>query len=229
MRGPSHVCSATPNQDSWLLFESSRAIGVAVSDGVGSKRFADLGSAAASRAVRLAVREASSEVQSSKLERLPERIHAYWLSRIRPFEVRDCAATCLYACVSSDGNLHVGLIGDGSIGVLKNDGEVEVLEADKESSFSNMTISLGVDKAFNSWRTAEFAESECQAVLLCTDGVCDDLEDFQGFVRDFVFSHSSKSVGAASRSARRMLEEWPVPGHSDDKTIACLYRVLDNG
>jgi len=23
---------------------------------------------------------------------------------------------------------------------------------------------------------------------------------------------------------RKMLNEWPVPGHSDDKTIACLFK-----
>ena len=34
-----------------------------------------------------------------------------------------------------------------------------------------------------------------------------------------------KRIVSASRHVRAMLESWPTPKHSDDKTLACLCRT----
>ena len=76
------------------------------------------------------------------------------------------------------------------------------------------------------WRTVTVPESHYCAFVLCTDGIADDLEP--GAVKEFawgVFSHYRKySRQHRGREMRRWLRAWPVPGHSDDKTIACIYR-----
>ena len=41
----------------------------------------------------------------------------------------------------------------------------------------------------------------------------------------FVKAYRGLAQVTASRLAREMLENWPVPKHSDDKTIACLFRA----
>lgn len=69
-----------------------------------------------------------------------------------------------------------------------------------------------------------FPEDECVAILLCTDGVSDDLDNVDGFVSKFIEAHCSIAELSANRRIREMLEKWPTPNHTDDKTIACLYR-----
>jgi serine/threonine protein phosphatase PrpC len=67
-------------------------------------------------------------------------------------------------------------------------------------------------------------EEDCAAVLLCTDGVADDLDNVDGFVKGFIEAHRPLAAVSANRHVREMLENWPTPKHSDDKTIACLCR-----
>ena len=66
--------------------------------------------------------------------------------------------------------------------------------------------------------------AECTAVLLCTDGVSDDLDNPDGFVTGLVEACRPLAAASASRHMRQMLGNWPTPKHTDDKTIACLYR-----
>ena len=66
-------------------------------------------------------------------------------------------------------------------------------------------------------------ESRCKAVLLCTDGVADDLIDLEGFTRDSVDAFCKLPVITASSEVANMLIDWPTPKHSDDKTLACLF------
>jgi hypothetical protein len=54
--------------------------------------------------------------------------------------------------------------------------------------------------------------------------VSDDLEDIDGFVKGFLEAHRGLAAESANRDVREMLENWPTPKHSDDKTIACLFR-----
>jgi len=226
VRGPSHVISAQPNQDSWLGFETVSGLGVVVSDGLGSKPFADIGSEAACLAVKRAVQDVSVLRAAGQSPQFQQRVHEKWIELVRPFNPQECSATCLYAFVTSEGVINVGSLGDGCIGVLKESEEVVVLAVDKSDSFANVTQCLGTNPAVDAWRTLKFHESECRAVILCTDGVSADLNDIAGFVRNFVLSLSPLASHSASRHIAEVLEQWPVMGHSDDKTIACLHRTL---
>jgi len=52
VRGPGHVATCEPNQDAWTSFHRVWGDGIVVSDGVGSKPFANVGSDAACFAVK---------------------------------------------------------------------------------------------------------------------------------------------------------------------------------
>jgi len=54
--------------------------------------------------------------------------------------------------------------------------------------------------------------------------VSDDLTDMTGFAKEFCEAHRCLSSVSAARWTREALEKWPTPKHSDDKTIACLFR-----
>ena len=225
--GPAHATSSRPNQDAWFSFHRSWGDGIVVSDGLGSKVLSDLGSDAACRAVARASREFAVSGKPRDSRKLPEAIGAAWLEEIVPLDPRDTSATCLYALRLGDGKLRLGILGDGCVAAVKRNGSVVVLREDKGSSFSNTTTALGPTTKSDEWQVLDVDEAECRAVILCSDGVADDLEDVEGFMADFVEVHCRLARVTASRRLRAMLATWPVPKHSDDKTLGCLYRSED--
>lgn len=221
--GPGHVASSKPNQDAWLAFHHIWGDGIAVSDGLGSKPFADFGSHAACLAVARAVQACQNNVEING-DLLSNLIKNYWLSLIAPLDSRDCAATCLFAFRLTDGMVRLGMLGDGLVTAVKTDGSVISLSDDKTGSFSNITAALSPNITEKDWRWLSIPEDNCEAIVLCTDGVADDLNDADGFVKEFVSGHCMLASMSAARQACEMLRNWPTPKHSDDKTIVCLIR-----
>ena len=174
VRGPGHVRTSMPDQDAFTVFYRIWGSGAVVSDGVGSCPKSQYGSAAACRAV---VHAAKSWVKKERgMDAFLSSIHSKWLSGIQPFVPRECAATCLFAiCPRQANRLQLGMIGDGLIAVLKKDGSYHELCEDKGDCFSNQTDSLSAHTQAGQWQTACLNQDECRAVLLCTDGVADDL------------------------------------------------------
>lgn len=228
VRGPAHIATSTPNQDAWIAFHHFDADGVVVSDGVGSKPLSNFGSMAACLAVKLV-----AQAHRFRLDILPypinpdllfEQIKNNWLSVLSPLNSRECSATCLFAFRTGDGFIQVGMLGDGLASIVKFDGTVVSLLDDKANGFSNTTSALSSNVLPKDWRYLSLPEHECVAVLLCTDGVADDLDNIEGFIADFVESYCPLATVSANRRVRDMLEKWPTPKHSDDKTIVCLFR-----
>lgn len=220
--GPGHLAAGKPNQDAWAAFHHIWCDGIVVSDGVGSKPFADFGSHAACLAVANAIRACHGKTKIGRVF-LAERIKKNWESIIAPLEPRDCAATCLFAFRMDDGVVRMGMLGDGLVAVLKADGSVVSLSDDKTESFSNITAALSPNVTDKDWRWLSIPEDDCKSIVLCTDGVADDLKDTDGFVREFVSAHCELSSVSAARRVHKLLENWATPKHSDDKTIACLF------
>ena len=229
--GPGHVATGKPNQDAWSSFHHIWGDGIVVSDGVGSKALSDYGSDAACRAVEQAVHRFSVEARDAKpaaggqYSALLADIVEGWLDSIASLDPTDSSATCLFAFRLSDGLVRMGMLGDGCAAAVNRDGSVVSLSDDKTAGFSNLTSALSPSTSEANWRILDVPETECEAVVLCTDGVFDDLEDVEGFMTGFVRAYRGLAQVTASRQVHEMLENWPVPKHSDDKTIACLFRA----
>lgn len=221
--GPGHVAAGFPNQDAWAAFHHEWGDGIVVSDGLGSKPLSDFGSRAACLAVARAIHSCRRMPEIDRTV-LADRIISKWVSLIAPLSPRDCAATCLFGFRMNDRGVIIGTLGDGLAAVLKTDGSVMSLSDDKSEGFSNITAALSPDTGATEWRWLSMREEECRAVLLCSDGVADDLTDLNGFVAEFYAAHRGISSVSASRRSREMLANWPTPKHNDDKTIACLFR-----
>lgn len=221
--GPGHVAIGIPNQDAWASFHRSWGDLIVVSDGLGSKPFSDFGSRAACLAVARAVHHLQGE-QDLDCSALPERIKHTWISLLEPLTPRESAATCLLAFRLNDGKVRMGMLGDGLIAAVRINQTVAILTDDKSEGFSNLTNALSADVSGEDWRWLSMAEEECQSIVLCTDGVSDDLCDAAGFVKELYQAHRCLSSTSASRRVREVLEKWPTPKHIDDKTIACLFR-----
>lgn len=224
MRGQSHVSASLPNQDSWSSFHLPWADGIVVSDGLGSKKNSGFGSLSACRAVEDIIRACGQSVQSENTINLLPLVHSQWLRRLGPLDPRDAGATCLFALRVGDGQLRLGILGDGCIVAVKLDGEVHALTPDKGEMFSNMTAALSSETQASDWTIADLHESECSAVFLCTDGVSDDIDDIHGFMTEMNNAFGELANITASRNARDTLMAWPVPKHNDDLTIAGLVR-----
>ena len=229
--GPGHIVTGKPNQDSWRAFHHVWGDGIAVSDGLGSKSLSGFGSDAACRSVEQSARRFSYQkifaMESTAREKetaLSDCILNSWLNMISPLSPKDCAATCLFAFRLGDGILRMGMLGDGCTAAVMTDGSVISLTDDKSEGFSNLTSALSSNTEQKHWTIRDISEQDCTAVVLCTDGVSDDLDNVDGFIAGFAKSNYGLASITASRHTREMLEDWPVPKHSDDKTIACLYR-----
>lgn len=222
--GPAHIATGKCNQDAWASFHHMWGDGIAVSDGVGSKALSDFGSRASCRAVETAVRRLTVARAAGLEPSLLDDIRDEWLRGIAPIDPREASATCLFAFRLGDGIVRIGLLGDGCAAAVDRHGTVKSLSEDKTGGFSNMTKALSPATTKDQWTLLDVPESECEAVVLCTDGVSDDLEDLAGFVAGFVNANRGIARLIASARTRHMLDMWPVPSHSDDKTLACLRR-----
>jgi len=222
--GPGHIAAGKPNQDAWASLHHVWGDGIVVSDGLGSKPFSDFGSRTACLAVASAVRACSG---SHNMDRtiLPDRIKNKWISLLTPLHLHDCAATCLFAFRIRHASVLIGMLGDGLAAAVRADGSVVLLTDEKEEGFSNITAALSPEVTEKDWRWLSLPEEDCLSIVLCTDGVADDLIDANGFVKEFCDVHRGLASVSAARRAREALENWPTPKHSDDKTIACLFRV----
>lgn len=223
VRGPGHAAAGVPNQDAWSWTRRSWGDVVVVSDGVGSRPNAGYGARAACRAVSRAVHRGHGA------RRAPlDEIKSCWLELVAPFEPRDCAATCLYVFRPTSGPITVGILGDGLVAVTKTDGGVEYAEHSKAGSFVNITAALSASTTEGEWRVVEFAQDQVESVTLCTDGVADDLqvEMRSEFFRSWAEHTSELADVTAGRHLRESLQQWPVPRHTDDKTMACLHRAV---
>ncbi len=227
VRGPGHARACMPNQDSFKIVQNIYGNTVVVSDGVGSRSTSHYGSYAACRAVANAARNWMQ--MNGSTDELIEQIHANWISGIKPFNPENCSATCLFAICPMEGPIVLGMLGDGLIGVLKKDGSYLELNEDKTNSFSNQTIALSEKNTIRQWKTALIGQEECVAILLCTDGISDDLipEKRNGFIEHIYHQVQKISLITAARNLRKMMEKWPVPKHSDDKTLVFLYKCRE--
>lgn len=222
VRGPGHVRSGTPNQDSFLTLRRRWGDVVVVSDGVGSHKTSEYGS----RAACLSVYYAAQEWKDTNTDTLISSIQSNWLSFIRPFDPQKSAATCLFA-IRRNTDIILGMLGDGLISVLRRDGSYFEIIENKDVCFSNQTSALSEKTQIDSWHLIKIDPNVCNAILLCTDGVADDLLPNKriDFIRHIYEQSKKYSICKIYRELKSMLENWPVPKHSDDKTIACLFRL----
>lgn len=223
--GPLHIKNGIPNQDSWMARQYKWGNVVVVSDGLGSKPHSDHGSKAAC----LSVFEAAKTYQKNRQANIADilkLIHANWLIKVAPLSPSDCSATCLFA-IKIEGIITLGRLGDGMIAVYGDSKkDCLILSDNKQNSFSNYTYSLHHEFKPDQWETTTIEVSICKAVVLCTDGISDDLlpEKQMIFVQELYSSYTDIAPAERNKDIRRWLNDWPVPGHSDDKTIACLFK-----
>jgi len=222
--GPLHVKVGMPNQDSWMARRYKWGNVVVVSDGLGSKAHSDHGSKAACLAVLEAAKSFRNNPDAHIVDIL-RLIHANWLVRIAPYSSSDCSATCLFV-IRIEGKITLGRLGDGMIAALGETGADYFILNNKKDSFLNCTDSLQQEFKPDQWETVTIESAAYNAVVLCTDGISDDLLPGKQiiFAQELYSTYVDLESEERKKDLKRWLNGWPVPGHSDDKTIACLFK-----
>lgn len=225
VRGPLHIRENLPNQDAFVTRQYSWGHVIAVSDGLGSRQHSDVGARAACNAV-LAVARTMARTRRIRIHDALRLLHANWLFALEGYSPYDCAATCLFAIQRPDFIL-LGQLGDGA--VICNGTEVIndiCLIADRELAFSNQTESLTERFDLKPWKVQTIPTEDYDSVFLCTDGISDDLlpSQYHAFSRNLLQTYQAVSPQRRTADISRWLTQWPVPGHSDDKTFACLLK-----
>lgn len=216
--GPSHVAVGDGCQDAHGG-EGLRYGGwAAAADGVGSCPSSAAGSAAAVRACRFAWLHwrRARKADGRAFVRLVE---ALWHTELDDTPPGDACTTVIFAGVAPDGRALVAQLGDGLL-FLRRDGQVKRFTPPRDG-FGNETEALGASR--RTWNVDVFqVTSPDIGFLLATDGVSDDLS--QGNDTELFDWSEGAFVKATDGQARlkAALEAWPVPNHSDDKTMVLL-------
>ena len=213
--GPGHISQGLPNQDSVITRAWKGQWMVAVCDGMGSRKHAQFGSRTAVLAALKAVKTLNFE---SDDRTIVTELYRFWLEGLSRSGVTpaDAVTTCVLIWGRSSGEFRYAHIGDGAIF-----SGVNVLSQDLNTgSFSNQTTGLGASKKLSDWRFGRNHMRWCgSALAVATDGVTEDLTAPDLFC-DFISGKLKKmSVRQGRNWLGKQLENWPTPGHSDDKSI----------
>lgn len=195
----------------------------AVADGLGSRPQSDLGARRACQVSRRVLRELAHG--TSPWAAL-HRIHGLWLDAIRPVLPKDAATTLLITRVERNGRVFAAQLGDGML-AIRSRGNIHCITPERDG-FGNQTWAL--DSVFREARW-HIAESELiqpgDGVVMMTDGVGDDIRE--GALSEFMDALFENALKRKRRRGRRWLEnelrDWATPMHSDDKTLASIFRV----
>lgn len=218
--GPAHLRDGAENQDAW----GHRRVGpwrvVVVADGLGSRPQSARGAQATCKAVPKALSIwRGYQPNPTMLARL---IHLLWSAEVAPVTPSDAATTCLFAALAADGSGWVGQLGDGLV-LTESDSTTQVLCERSDDGFTNTTNGLGISKRVDEWTIRRLAPG-ARRLMLCTDGVADDLlPDRRQALLDWLDSEvGSRPPNQRWRQVQALLRDWPTPGHTDDKTLAVM-------
>jgi serine/threonine protein phosphatase PrpC len=214
--GPLHVKENIPNQDSYIVRKYSWGIVGVVCDGLGSKKYSHIGSKALVKAVTKTAHLFNFEKDLILFEPL---LKSLWDIYIFPYSHNDTATTLLFTIIK-DNKVYTGRVGDGAI-VLLGDKDV-VVDEDKDM-FTNFTTPFGRDLKIE-WEV--YNEEDIDSIVLCSDGISEDIKNdsLLPFFNNYVETYKNKLPNKRNYEIKQWLKQWPVKGHTDDKTIVTLFK-----
>ncbi|MDH0122087.1 PP2C family serine/threonine-protein phosphatase [Stutzerimonas stutzeri] len=220
IRGPSHQLDDAPNQDALCVSGSRGGWCVAVADGLGSRPLSHIGSQKAVQLFRQLARQRQDMPHGEVILALRDAWLAHFGDCYRAHET-----TCLWARVDASGRGAAGQVGDGLL-LVKNQGVFQVL-TDQRQGFGNQTTTLAQADTQGCCSTELELSKPGDGVLLMTDGISDDLipEQLEPFF-DAIYQRQLRYNKRRMRQwLTRELHNWSTPRHSDDKSIAGIFRT----
>lgn len=215
--GQSHIMNGTCNQDYFKILKTKYGIAMSVCDGVGSNKYSQFGSKAASKAVNKVFKRYHRGKVTK--ESVGEQIEHYYKKYVRRKYRHEASTTCLFAYVFSNNEIIIGQAGDGVI-LIKLDERFVVFQ-NKTDDFMNEVSALSCNREYHHWKIKNLkfnpTVNHKLELLLSTDGISEDIIPEK---REQFFDHFINLSSSGSESKlKETLENWSVPGSIDDKTV----------
>lgn len=219
--GPSHIKNEIPNQDSFKIKKFNWGIVGVVCDGLGSKKHSHVGS----KALTNAIVKASQifDFKKSQVELFEPLVKSLWNINIYPHPENECLTTLLFVIIKHY-KVYVGRVGDGALGILGNKNK---LIEEKKDTFTNYTTPFGREERIY-WHI--FGEKNIDSIVLCSDGISEDIRKDKNldFYKEYINTYKNMNSTKRTKEIKKWLKNWPVKGHSDDKTILALVKMDKN-
>lgn len=230
-QGKDHIASGTPCQDGVASLSQNGVHAIALSDGGGSRRYSEIGSAVATRvacelmtrkfeeyytrmeAIAASPARAEELLQALRLEILDAVLAALRAEVTAERTLRDFGCTLQFAAVC-DGRYFVGHIGDGVIAALYQRGisrRVEVLSHPENGGAPNITFFVTDHDACEHLRLSHGECRQLEGILMMSDGP-----------EEMLYS----PVGGLHANTRKLFDNFNGVGQA--KYTAALTRFLAN-
>jgi serine/threonine protein phosphatase PrpC len=215
--GPLHIKENIPNQDSFIIKKYRWGIVAVVCDGLGSKKYSHIGSKALVDAITKAAQLFDFEKDINLFEPL---VRSLWYINIYPYIHHETSTTLLFSIVKNN-KVYIGRVGDGAIVVF---GKESILLEEDKNMFTNYTTPFGRNKKIQ-WYI--FNDSEIDSIVMCSDGISEDLKKDKSldFFKGYIDNYKDMQPNKRAYEIKQWLKNWPVKGHSDDKTIVTIVKV----
>ena len=213
------------NQDSFICKSVVNGYILALSDGMGSKRFSQFGSKAICNVLKQEFENES--VPLKQLEWIPflKKCHKKWIETIEEYDVAQCYATMLVLLIQ--GNcLKAARLGDGFLSVLV-DGTDYILMDHKDDYFANETDCLMAEFDEEHLEVLELTFDNFSGAVACSDGIEIGVmrkEEIMSFTKDFLYEYAKLSADECRKDIEGWVSSWPG---IDDKTIAYMIEEVE--
>ncbi len=219
--GKAHIRLKKPNQDSYLVCNSVEYTLVVVCDGLGSKKYSQIGSRKLCYVIKEQIKKCFKKKNLETDELIP-MLQKKWRKSIWPIKPIKADTTCIFAVINEK-NIIMCQIGDGLCALKKGD-ELFVLSP-KNDDFSNETMtfnkSTSIDWNINIVKKEEGMEYK---LILCTDGISEDLKTdiLSGFIDEISSSIPIESNSNNNSFLVEIMNNWPNKYSNDDKTMVVV-------
>lgn len=240
--GASHVRSGKPCQDEVGVWAVSDTVAIAVADGHGSSKHAEVGARLAVQAALEALARFAESVdeRSSNLEGIqsyashPLRVQLVreWTARVRnragteDVALLDYGTTILFA-LATPRFLLLGQLGDGDMLLVEEDGGVRSPLPPDPRAFADETPSLCLPEAWQSLRVLALPAPPGECLLLVsTDGYSKSYSTdaiFRQIGPDYLELIRSDGLHGLQPHLHGFLEQVTTQGSGDDIALALLY------
>lgn len=217
--GVSHRVKGVPNQDAADYVSINGDFVLAVSDGVGSCKKAELGSAAAVEAIKRVFLSLQGKPFPSVLTKITRRIVDEWVSLLAGANPDDCCATLKAAMKLGDKLLLIS-VGDGLLAVSSSG--MKCCAPSENTLFTNQTQCLNSSIKEDDFWTSVFKLDIYvpYVVFACSDGVSNGIQE--GREMDLIKEIETQITASELQSELETLLVDISDYSSDDRTVGVV-------
>lgn len=213
------------NQDSFICKSIANGYILALSDGMGSKRFSQFGSKAICEVLEQEFENESAPL--NQLEWIPflQKCHKKWIETIKEYDVAQCYTTMLVLLIQNN-CLKAARLGDGFLSILVDDTDY-ILMDQKDDYFANETDCLMSEFDEKHLEVLELIFDRFSGAVACSDGIEIGVmreEEIISFTRDFIYEYAKIPADECRKDIEGWVSSWPG---LDDKTIAYMIEEVE--